>query len=150
MDELDRILGENEDLQPASGFTERVMDAVAAHLGLDPVAVRRRNLIASDEMPYARHMDALETSVELDSGDYAGLLDKFEGRFGWQGLRDEAARRRAAGECVGTGLAMFIEKSGLGPVDGVQLQVGRRHFPGGFTILPATRPAAGTILPVSP
>ena len=42
---------------------------------------------------------------------------------GFAALRAEAARRRGDGEAVGAGLAMFVEKSGLGPVDGVRLAV---------------------------
>ncbi|MDP6389005.1 MAG: molybdopterin-dependent oxidoreductase, partial [Alphaproteobacteria bacterium] len=84
---------------------ERLMDAIAAKLGLDPIEVRRRNLIAREEMPYARPMDALETPVELDSGDYAGLLDKSLAALDWPAVRTEVERRRAAGEAVGAGLA---------------------------------------------
>ena len=102
---------------------ERLMDAVAAKLGLDPIEVRRRNLISREEMPFARPMDALETPVELDSGDYAGLLDKTLAALDWPAVRAEVERRRAAGEAVGAGLAMFVEKSGLGPVDGVRIEV---------------------------
>ena len=55
---------------------ERLLDAIAARLHLDPVEIRRRNLIATAEMPYARHLDTLGTEMTYDSGDYAGLLDK--------------------------------------------------------------------------
>jgi len=99
------------------------MDAIAAKLGIDRVVVRRRNLVASTEMPYARALDVLDTELVLDSGDYARLLDKTLERVGWLALQDDVARRRAAGEAVGIGLAMFVEKSGLGPVDGVRVSV---------------------------
>jgi len=102
---------------------ERLMDAIAQRLELDPIKVRRRNLIHKDEMPYARPVDALGTDVILDSGDYAGLLEKSLNRIGWEQARAEAARRKAAGELVGLGIAMFVEKSGLGPSDGVRLTV---------------------------
>src|SRR4029077_5704858 len=55
---------------------ERLVDAIAARLGMDPIELRRRNLITQGEMPYRRTLDTLGTEVELDSGDYAGLLDK--------------------------------------------------------------------------
>src|SRR5690606_15774978 len=55
---------------------ERLMDAIAAELGMDRIAVRRRNLIALEEMPYARPLNVLGDSVEHDPGDYAGLLDQ--------------------------------------------------------------------------
>jgi aerobic carbon-monoxide dehydrogenase large subunit len=96
---------------------ERLMDAIAARLGLDPIEVRRRNLIAATEMPYARPLDTIGTKMTYDSGDYPGLLEKALTAAGWESLRDDLARRRAAGEAVGAGLAMFVEKSGLGPFD---------------------------------
>ncbi|RAI44158.1 xanthine dehydrogenase [Rhodoplanes roseus] len=102
---------------------ERLMDAVAQKVGIDAVEVRRRNLVASAEMPYARPLDALGTDVVLDSGDYAGLLGKALSRAGWDDRKAEVARRRASGEIVGLGLGMFVEKSGLGPSDGVRLTV---------------------------
>jgi carbon-monoxide dehydrogenase large subunit len=102
---------------------ERVLDAIAAKLGIDAVEVRRRNLIAKDEMPYARPLETLGTEVVLDSGDYTGLLDNTLAAVGWQALSASLARRRATGELVGAGLAMFVEKSGLGPFDGVRVTV---------------------------
>lgn len=102
---------------------ERMMDALAAKLGLSRVEVRRRNLIAVQEMPYERPLVALGDEVVHDSGDYEGLLDKALERVGWEDLEREAAARRAAGEYVGLGLAMYVEKSGLGPTDGARINV---------------------------
>jgi aerobic carbon-monoxide dehydrogenase large subunit len=102
---------------------ERLMDAIAAQLGLDAADVRRRNLIPAAAMPYARPLDTLGTEMTYDSGDYAALLDKALAAAKWQALRDTLKRRRAAGETVGSGFAMFVEKSGLGPFDCVHAAV---------------------------
>ena len=102
---------------------ERLMDAIAAQLGLDAGEVRRRNLIAAADMPYARHLDTLGTEMTYDSGDYALLLDKALAAATWPALREGLKRRRAAGETVGAGFAMFVEKSGLGPFDCVHAAV---------------------------
>jgi carbon-monoxide dehydrogenase large subunit/6-hydroxypseudooxynicotine dehydrogenase subunit gamma len=102
---------------------ERLMDAIAQRLGLDRVEVRRRNLLAKEEMPYTRPLATLGTDIVLDSGDYAGLLDKALHAVGWKALQDELRRRRAGGEYVGAGLAIFVEKSGLGPFEGVRIAV---------------------------
>jgi carbon-monoxide dehydrogenase large subunit len=102
---------------------ERLMDAVAARLKIDPIELRRRNLIGKAEMPYVLGFDTLGTEMTYDSGDYAGLLDKALAAFRWHELQKEVARRRAAGETVGVGLAAFVEKSGLGPFDGVRVTV---------------------------
>src|SRR5216684_4357887 len=107
---------------------ERLIDAVAARIGIDRVEVRRRNLIGKEAMPYRRPLATLGTEIVLDSGDYAGLLDKALQAIGWSGLADGLRRRRAAGECVGAGLAFFVEKSGLGPFDGVKLSVDTSGF----------------------
>jgi carbon-monoxide dehydrogenase large subunit/6-hydroxypseudooxynicotine dehydrogenase subunit gamma len=102
---------------------ERLMDAIAAKLALDPIEVRRRNLIGVAEMPYERSMGALGTELTYDSGDYAGLLDKALDASGWRKLQESLRQRRARGEAVGAGVAMFVEKSGLGPFDGVRISV---------------------------
>ena len=102
---------------------ERLMDAIAARLSMDRVEVRRRNLIGKDEMPHRRPLATLGTEIVLDSGDYAGLLDKALAAAKWSDLQDELKRRRAVGECIGAGLALFVEKSGLGPFDGVRVSV---------------------------
>ena len=102
---------------------ERMMDAIAARLRLDPIALRRRNLIDKSEMPYARPFASLGADIVLDSGDYAGLLDKALQAVDWTSLQAELRRRRGAGEAVGAGLALFVEKSGLGPFDGVRVVV---------------------------
>ena len=102
---------------------ERLIDAIAARLTIDPVEIRRRNLIAKAEMPYVLGFDTLGTEMTYDSGDYAGLLDKALAAANWNALQQDLQRRRAAGEAVGVGLAVFVEKSGLGPFDGVRVTV---------------------------
>jgi CO/xanthine dehydrogenase Mo-binding subunit len=102
---------------------ERLMDAIATRLGLSPLEIRRRNLVSPAEMPLTRPLDTLGTDIVLDSGDYPGLLDQALDRFGWTALQADLATRRAAGEQVGAGVAFFVEKSGLGPSDGVRISV---------------------------
>ena len=102
---------------------ERLMDKIAVEMDMDPVALRRRNLISLEEMPYWRDLDVLGDSVEHDPGDYAGLLDQGLARVSWDELQAELAQRRDNGELVGAGLSMFFEKSGLGPSDGAKIFV---------------------------
>ena len=71
-------------------------------------------------MPYARPLVALGDDVVLDSGNYEALLDKALAQCRWDELETDVARRRKNGEYVGLGLAMYVEKSGLGPIDGVR------------------------------
>jgi aerobic carbon-monoxide dehydrogenase large subunit len=102
---------------------ERLVDAIAAQLGIDRIEVRRRNTITPAELPYERPLEALGEHIYMDTGDYVGLLDKQFASIDWQTLNAEVQKRKAAGELVGIGVAMFIEKSGLGPADGVKISV---------------------------
>jgi aerobic carbon-monoxide dehydrogenase large subunit len=102
---------------------ERLMDAIAARVGMSRVEARRRNFIAANEMPYRRPLDTLGTEVVYDSGDYARLLDRALEAIGWEALQAALAKRREQGELVGAGLALFVEKSGLGPFDAVRISV---------------------------
>src|SRR5260370_28163805 len=68
-------------------------------------------------------MEPLGEEIHNDSGDYLSLLDKVLLAADWENLNAQCAKRRAEGEMVGLGLAMFVEKSGLGPSDGVKISV---------------------------
>lgn len=100
---------------------ERLMDAIGHRLGLDPLDVRRVNLIPEASMPFDRGIDALGTHVVYDSGKYHDLLDRLAAHVDLPALRADAARRRDRGERVGIGIAFFVEKSGLGPLDRVRI-----------------------------
>jgi len=106
----------------SSFVRERLMDAIAAQIGVSAVDIRKRNLIGKSAMPYALGLDTLGTHIVYDSGDYALLLDKALTLANWEPLQDDLRKRRAAGEMVGAGVAMFVEKSGLGPFDTVKIE----------------------------
>lgn len=93
----------------ANMLMERLMDEAARVLALDPLEIRRRNLIAADAFPYRT-----PTGETLDSGDYALLLDKATTHSDYAILRDEQRRRRQAGEVVGIGIGLYIEPCGQG------------------------------------
>jgi CO/xanthine dehydrogenase Mo-binding subunit len=115
------------------GFVrERVMDAIAQRLGLDRIEVRRRNLIPATAMPYRREMSAIGDDVEIDSGDYGRLLDNALAGVSWDALQRSLVKRRAAGEMVGAGVVMFLEKSGPGPRDTTYVTV---EVDGGVEVL---------------
>jgi aerobic carbon-monoxide dehydrogenase large subunit len=110
---------------------ERLLDAIAARVGVDNVEIRRRNLIGKSAMPYTLGLDTLGTHIVYDSGDYAGLLDKALSLADWEKLQSQLRARRAAGEKAGAGVAMFVEKSGLGPFDTVRVEI----LPGGVEVV---------------
>jgi CO/xanthine dehydrogenase Mo-binding subunit len=102
---------------------ERLIDAIAAKTGIDAIAIRRRNFIAKSAMPYSLGFGTLGTDIIYDSGDYAKLTDKLLAAADWPAMQRDLKGRRAAGEKVGAGFAMFVEKSGLGPFDKVRIEV---------------------------
>jgi carbon-monoxide dehydrogenase large subunit/6-hydroxypseudooxynicotine dehydrogenase subunit gamma len=102
---------------------ERLIDAIAHRLRLDPIAVRRRNAVTVQEMPFKRPLEALGEEIHFDSGDYHALLDRLLDHVQWDRLKAALQQRRAKGEMVGAGLAMFVEKAGLGPKDGVRIEI---------------------------
>jgi carbon-monoxide dehydrogenase large subunit len=91
----------------AAMLTERLMEEGARATGLDPVEIRRRNLVPPEAMPWAT-----PTGECLDSGDYPALLDQALALGA--DLPAEVATRRAAGELVGLGLAVTVEPCGQG------------------------------------
>ena len=103
---------------------ERLLDAIAAKIGVDKIEIRRRNLIGKSAMPYALGLDTLGTHIVYDSGDYALLLDKAlaAGRLA-RAASATCTNAARNGEKVGAGVAMFVEKSGLGPFDTVRIEV---------------------------
>lgn len=103
---------------------ERTMDRIAEYLGLEPDEVRRRNLIAADEFPYAVGLLFRDGSpLTYDSGDYPALLQEASRRIGAPGFRQEQADARSMGRHLGIGYAMFVEGSGLGPYEGCRVRL---------------------------
>lgn len=102
---------------------ERLMDAVAQTVGIDRVEVRRRNLIRSEDMPFERPIQALGTELTYDSGRYHELLQSTLDHVDYAALVEQVERRREAGERVGIGIGLFVEKSGLGPFDEVRVEL---------------------------
>ncbi|MSO66621.1 MAG: xanthine dehydrogenase family protein molybdopterin-binding subunit [Pseudolabrys sp.] len=102
---------------------ERLLDAIAAKISVDKVEIRRRNLIGKSAMPYTLGLETLGTHIVYDSGDYSRLLDKALAAADWKNLHQQLRARRANGEKVGAGVAMFVEKIGLGPFDTVRIEI---------------------------
>src|SRR5262249_28814793 len=102
---------------------ERLMDAIAARLAIGPTEIRKRNFIARSDMPFSRGINTLGAPLIYDSGIYAGLLDRALQAADWEALNNDLRRRRASGEAVGVGLAMFVEESGSVARDTVRATV---------------------------
>ncbi|HZT98533.1 MAG TPA: xanthine dehydrogenase family protein molybdopterin-binding subunit [Ktedonobacteraceae bacterium] len=90
-------------------FIERTMDAIAHALSLDPVEVRKRNLIPPTVFPYTT-----ATNTTYDSGAYAQTLDALLAAANYQQVRAEQARLREQGRHIGVGLCAYIESTAMG------------------------------------
>lgn len=94
----------------ATYFQERMMDAIADDLGLDPADVRKRNFVKKDQFPYTTPM-----GLSYDSGDYAMTLDKALEVSGFKQLKAESAELRKQGKLRGVGFASYVEICAFGP-----------------------------------
>lgn len=90
----------------ATAAIERMVDRFAQEIGVDAAEVRRRNFIPPDAFPYSTR-----TKASYDSGDYEGALDKALTAAGYEGLRAEQERRRAANDpkLLGIGVSSYVE-----------------------------------------
>lgn len=87
---------------------ETMLDALAAHLEIDPLEIRRRNVVTADDLPYA-----LPSGMVLDQVTCAETLDQAAEILGYEGLRAQQAQWRAEGRLVGIGMALFAEPSAI-------------------------------------
>lgn len=104
---------------------ERLMDAAAARIGMDPVELRRRNLRRAVELPAA-----LPSGAVLDHADFDALIARARRLAGYDDWRAEQGARRARGELVGIGTALYVEPCG----QGWESATVRRDSDGGFTV----------------
>ncbi len=136
----------------ASIMLERTLDVVASDLGLDPVDIRRRNVLRPGDMPYRA-----PTGVEYDSGDYPGLLDRLEEVSGYRDLR--ARRRDSSGPACGVGVALVVDSTAwFSRREGAAVSldgdgtvvVAAGSAPAGQRHADAYRAIVGRVLPVDP
>jgi carbon-monoxide dehydrogenase large subunit len=107
----------------SSFFCERLVDLVARDLGLDRLEIRRLNLIAREEMPYALAIsepsDGLPPAI-CDSGDYAEAFEQCLKEFGWaEKLAIDG--QRVGDRYHGIGIGCFIEGGGAGPRENARI-----------------------------
>ena len=99
--------------RPEATFAvERIMDELAAELGMEPMELRRKNWIKHEEFPYTT-----VAGLTYDSGNYEAATAKAMDLFDYEGLRREQEKRRADKDPVqlGIGISTFTEMCGLAP-----------------------------------
>ena len=110
-------------------FIERLVDCLAAELGMDPAELRLKNLLRPEQFPYTS-----PTGWVYDSGQYENTMRLALEMADYDQLRREQAEKRARGEYMGIGLSFFTEGVGAGPrkdmdilglgmADGIELRV---------------------------
>jgi carbon-monoxide dehydrogenase large subunit len=117
----------------ATALLERLVDHAAHELGIDPIELRRRNLIADDTFPFATL-----TGLTYDSGAYSTPLHAAAAAAGYDELRAEQQRRRAEGARLqlGIGVAAYVEITAGG--DGSEFGAVEVHDDGSATVRAGT------------
>jgi carbon-monoxide dehydrogenase large subunit len=87
---------------------EQAMDAAARQLGLDPLELRRRNVIIGTELPYTLPSGMVYDVVTADE-----TLDQVAAMLGWDSFRGEQRAARALGCFLGVGLSLLVEPSAI-------------------------------------
>ncbi len=88
---------------------ERLIDMAARKLGVDPVELRRRNLVRAEEFPYRT-----ASGIVWDRSGFSENLEAACRAIDYAGLRREQAKARAAGRLFGIGVASYAELTGIG------------------------------------
>jgi len=97
---------------------ERLVDVAARELGIDPVELRRRNLIRPEQLPYTNAM-----GTTYDSGEFEANMDAAMKLADWD---NHEARRKAAlknGRLGGIALAQYIETTAGNPTESAEVEV---------------------------
>jgi carbon-monoxide dehydrogenase large subunit len=119
--------------RPECNFArERLMDMAAARLGIDPAEIRRRNLIRPEQMPYDCGTKSFGVTTVYDSGDFPALFDELLRRLDYDHVRaEQRSINRGSGLRRGIGLAVYVEKTGLGPFETTHVEA---RSDGRFTV----------------
>ena len=103
---------------------DRIVDRLARALHLDPAALRRRNFIQPEEMPYdTGQLYRDGQPLIYDTGNFPEALDKALTAIGYDAFRAEQEALRARGIYRGIGIASYVEGTGVGPYEGATVAV---------------------------
>ncbi len=108
----------------ATFVMDRLIDMIAADVGLDPAEIRQRNLIPAAAMPKDMGMYYRNGKLLVyDSGDYPAQLQAALDAIGYADFREEQAQARRAGRLLGIGISSHVEGSGYGPHEGAAVRI---------------------------
>jgi aerobic carbon-monoxide dehydrogenase large subunit len=111
--------------QPQGVFVmERLLDIAARDMGLDRAEIRRRNLVPASAMPFKKgFVTRGGIPIELDSGDYPACQAEALARSAWQSFPERQKAAREKGRYIGIGIANYVEGTGRGPFEQVNVRV---------------------------
>ena len=111
--------------RPEAAFVlDRLLDRAARASGLDPVELRRRNLIRPGEMPYASGLSYRDgVPISYDAADYVTAFDRMIERLDYRAWRKEQEARRGTTRPIGIGVSAYVEGTGLGPFEGADVRI---------------------------
>ncbi len=110
--------------QEASFTMDRILDAIARETGLDPLEVRRRNLVRRADMPYRSGLIYRDgVPVCYDHLDFERLLETTVEKGDYAGWRKRQAEWRAQGRRIGIGIGSYVEAGGIGPCEGASVAI---------------------------
>ncbi len=104
--------------------TERLIQRAAQELGVDPVELKRRNLLAPEDLPLDRGIPYRPgLPVVYDSGNYPALLEAAEEMIAYRAFRETQAQERRNGRLLGCAIALYTEGTGVPPAEGAMVSV---------------------------
>jgi carbon-monoxide dehydrogenase large subunit len=119
---------------------ERILDRAAGELGMDPVELRRRNLVGPDEMPYDTGIPYRDGSrLVIDAGDVPASLELAVREGGYEEWRRRQAELRRAGRYLGIGIGTYVEGTGIGPGELAEVRI----EPDGGVLVAVALPSQG-------
>jgi aerobic carbon-monoxide dehydrogenase large subunit len=103
---------------------DRVLDILARKVSLDPLEVRRRNLITKADMPYKSGLIYRDgVPVVYDDTDLESLLNTAIEKSDYHAWRERQAQARQQGRSIGIGISSYVEGGGIGPCEGATVQI---------------------------
>ncbi|MGE3162190.1 MAG: xanthine dehydrogenase family protein molybdopterin-binding subunit [Burkholderiales bacterium] len=97
---------------------ERLVEKAGREMGLDPVEIRKRNLLQPGDFPVTTHVGEV-----YDTGDFPRMLEGLLKAADWDGFAARAAESKRRGRLRGRGLSAYLEWTGALPTETVDIEV---------------------------
>jgi carbon-monoxide dehydrogenase large subunit len=105
--------------RPEGNFLiERLVEKAGREMGIDPVSMRRQNLLQPADFPYTTHAGEI-----YDTGDFPRMLDALLAVADWKGYAARAEQSKQRGKLRGRGLSAYLEWTGALPTETVDIEV---------------------------